>query len=84
MADRNSADIFGRIFRKLASEPNDTVNKRKFALWLWENCSEFDFTPEQLESYDALCSLGLARVGIDLDYPEDGEITLYGPEEGSY
>lgn len=82
MADRTSAEIFGEVFRKLGQTKNDTIDKRKFALWLWELQQRYDFSHEQMNCQEELVKLGLAtKMGIDPDYPEDSEIWLYGPEE---
>ena len=46
---------------------------------MWALRSEYDFSDYQMESDEALIKLGLARRGIDPDYSEDEETTLYDP-----
>ncbi|WP_126654107.1 hypothetical protein [Chryseobacterium aureum] len=75
MADRTSAEIFGIIFEKLASKP--TEDNKELAKELFEKCSDYDFSYSQMEIDDSLIILGLAKIGIDERYPEDGECIVY-------
>ncbi len=74
MADRTSAGIFSDIFVYLAKQKKPDI---KFAKKLWRDSKQFDFDNAQLECDDALIKLGLAKLGLSKEYPEDGEITLY-------
>jgi hypothetical protein len=78
MADRTSAGVFGDLFVYLAQQPQ-SPQRDAFALQMWKNTSDYDFSPYQMGADGALMVLGLARKGIDPDYPDDGEILLYGP-----
>ena len=46
----------------------------------WKMSREYDFSEYQMEADEALLKLGLARKGVDPDYPEDGDVMLYGPK----
>lgn len=75
MADRTSAGIFGKIFTLLADV---TPEKHKeLAQEFYEASREYDFSEYQMSCDEALIKLGLAKMGIDPDYPEDGEVILY-------
>jgi len=72
MADRNSAEIFGSVFTKLArvvndyDETNDTKRTvRRVARDLWGETVRYDFSCYQLECDDDLVLLGLARENDD-------------------
>jgi hypothetical protein len=80
MADRTSAALFGMLFKLLAEEP--TADRKLMArrVWCMKHEGGYDFSDRQMESDAALMALGLARKGINPDYPEDGEVVLYGPE----
>lgn len=75
MADRTSAGIYGNFFNILAKNPTD--ENKAIAAELWEGKNEFDFSAYQMYADDALIVLGLARMGIDPDYPNDGETIIY-------
>ena len=79
MADRTSAYIFGEIFRDIASMPALPIRSR-LAKEYWKMSREYDFSEYQMEADEALLKLGLARKGVDPDYPEDGDVMLYGPK----
>jgi hypothetical protein len=64
MADRNSAAIFGEVFKACAAEGE--AGKR-IAAKLWPMCNEFDFTDDQMDADEALLALGLARPVADRD-----------------
>ena len=78
MADRTSAEVFGMMFEFLAEDPRE--QHKAFARKLWEKSNHYDFNPYQMYCDDALVALGLARLGLDPDCPEEGEMMLYGPE----
>lgn len=80
MADRNSAEIFGRLFDYLAFYIG-TVDRKEFAKYLWTISEEYDFSPGQMECDEALLKLGLARK-VKTDKTTSGEIIDYGPGEG--
>lgn len=77
MADRTSAEIFGTVFEFLSEEP--TPANKKFARRLFDMAQNYDFNDYQMEADEALMALGLARRGVDPEYPEDGETIIYGP-----
>lgn len=79
MADRTSASLFCQVFELLASDP--TPQHVAFARTLWDHTYGYDFSPYQMECDEALQALGLARMGVDPQYPEDGPVMLYGPED---
>ena len=77
MADRTSAGVFAQFFEKAAKlglSKNDPLVR-----FMWKARLEYDFSDYQMESDDALIRLGLARRGIDPEYSEDEETTLYDP-----
>lgn len=76
MADRTSAGIFAEVFEFLAKEPE---KNKEAALHFWEKQRDYDFSPEQMCCDEALTKLGLCRRGIHPDWPDDGEVDLYGP-----
>lgn len=79
MGDRTSAGIFGDIFIYLASQPK-SPERDAFALEVWyQSQGNYDFSNDQMGADKALVELGLARRGLDTDYPDDGEVLLYGP-----
>lgn len=78
MADRTSAGLFGEIFAYLATQPQ-TPQRDAFALRCFQMTHEYDFSSYQMGADDALITLGLARRGVDPDYPDEGETLLYGP-----
>lgn len=75
MSDRTSAEIFGEAFRFLA-ETNDERAKQ-MARRFWSMTSSYDFSPSQMGCDDALIALGLARRGVDPEWPDDGEVVMY-------
>lgn len=78
MADRTSAGLFGYFFKMLARNPTD--EHKAMARELWPQTRGYDFANYQMDADEALITLGLAFRGIDPDYPEDGEVVIYGPE----
>lgn len=78
MSDHSSAELFGNIFNYLAKDPISD-EALKMAKWLWSATSGYDFSAYQMDCDEALIKLGLARKGINPEYPEDGETVLYGP-----
>jgi hypothetical protein len=78
VADRTSAALFGAFFARLSKNPDE--RNRELATWLLEQSRSYDFSECQMDADDDLIALGLARRGIDPDYPDEGETVLYGPE----
>jgi len=76
MSDRTSAALFGKIFRLLANNPTD--EHKTIAKEIWMSSGQFDFSFYQMDADDALIKLGLAKKGIDPDYPDDSEVVIYG------
>lgn len=81
MADRTSAELFAQIFEYLAKQPT-TEERDKFAEKMWGLTGNYDFNAYQIGEDEALMKLGLARRGVDPDYPDDGETVLYKGEPG--
>lgn len=79
MADRSAAELFSEIFKMLASDK--PIDRQKVARRFWELSGEYDFSHYQLYCDKALIKLGLARKGVDPQYPDDGKTILYGPVE---
>ena len=77
MADRTSARVFGKVFRLLAKKPTD--EHKAIATELWPETEEYDFSPDQMYCDDALKALGLAKMGVDPRWPDEGEVIIYGP-----
>jgi hypothetical protein len=75
MADRTSAALFGKIFSLLAKNPTD--EHKAIAKEIFSFTSEYDFNYYQMDADNELIILGLAKMGIDPDYPEDGEVVIY-------
>lgn len=75
MADRTSARLFGEIFQLLAENP--TEENKLIALKIYDKAGEYDFSWYQMDADESLVTLGLAKRGIDPDYPEEGETILY-------
>jgi hypothetical protein len=76
MADRSSQWIFAEVFTMIAKY----VPKKKqpeAAEAMWKLSMEFDFSPGDMEVDDILIGWGLAKKGVDKDYPDEGEITLF-------
>jgi hypothetical protein len=80
MSDRTAAALFKDIFEMLAQWPAGPM-RDDLARRLWKMQRDYDFSPDQMGCDDALAALDLARRGIDPDWPDDGEVWLYGPEE---
>lgn len=79
MADRTSAALFSTVFGFLAEHPDE--RNKVFAKRLWRETREYDFTSDQMSCDEDLIALGLAKLGIDPEYPEDGETVLYLDED---
>jgi hypothetical protein len=77
MADRNSAEIFGTLFEFISQDP--MIPRHELAEKLWSMAQQYDFSWCQMDCDAHLIKLGLAKVGIDPEYPEDGEGIIYGP-----
>jgi hypothetical protein len=81
MADRTSAHVAGEIFDLLAENPTEEIMRlaRKIYDIFTSNC---DFSDEQMGATEACLALGIARLGIRPEYPEDGEVALWPGEDG--
>jgi len=83
MSDRTSASIFGQLFCMLAEHKRagTTITPDAMARLVWRLKEEAgaDFSDSQMCADEELAALGLARLWVDPDWPEDGEIWLYGP-----
>ncbi len=79
MADRSSAELFGMFFEMLAEDP--TPEHRSMAHKIWPKTRQYDFSNDQMYCEEALEKLGLARKAVDPEYPNDGPVWTYGPEE---
>lgn len=58
MADRTSAEIFGRIFDMLAELPSQ--HNIETAAKIYNMAKDYDFNEYQMEADDSLIKLGLA------------------------
>ncbi len=76
MADRTSARLFGKIFELLAKNPTD--EHKAIAKEIFAETGDYDFSDYQMDADEPLIALGLAKKGIDPEYPEDGEVVIYG------
>lgn len=68
--------IMGRVFEMIAEEIPEARRKtvaRKF----WKMAGEIDFSDDEMECDKALIKLGLAKMAIDPNYPEDGLGVVY-------
>lgn len=81
MSDRSSAHIFGRVFELIDRHVPDEKKKRQ-ARHFWKLSLEYDFGPSDMYCDPALKRLGLARVGVDPSYPEEGKTVLYLGDDG--
>jgi len=75
MADRTSAGLFGKIFTLLAKNPSE--ENKKIAREIYKETLDYDFSMCQMYVDDELMLLGLAKIGIDPEYPEEGEVIIY-------
>lgn len=80
MANRTSAEIFGILFKMLAENP--TPEHEKMAMRVCKMSRNYDFTSSQMWADDACLALGVARRGIDPDYPDEGEAVLWPGDMG--
>lgn len=76
MADRTSAKIFGEVFKYLAGQ-EPSKGRDDFAAKMWDMSQEHDFSNYQMGCDKALIELGLAKMGVHPQWPEDGEVVLY-------
>lgn len=60
MADRNSAEILGFVFEKLAELPA-SKDRDRIASEILKKSEEYDFTENQMNADEALRKLGLRR-----------------------
>lgn len=81
MSDHSSAELFGMFFDMLAEDP--TPKHVAMAHKLWPRTKGYDFSDCQMCCEESLEKLGLARKGVNPEYPEDGEVWLYGPESAA-
>ncbi len=75
MADRTSAEVFGRIFNLLAVNPSN--EHRKLARQIMQISREYDFSPYQMYADEACRKLDIARHGVHPQSQQDGIVTLY-------
>lgn len=75
MADRTSAGLFGNIFNLLAENP--TQENKVIASKIYPMRKEYDLSDYQMYCDESLIKLGLARMGYDPEYPEEGEVIIY-------
>lgn len=80
MSDRSSAGIFAMVFKLLAKNPTseNKAEARKF----FKKSMEHDFSPYQMYADKACLALGIARKGVDPDYPDDGVRVLWPGDNG--
>lgn len=71
MADYNSADIFGNVFKILAENPekNKDIAKRIYSL-----ITEYDFHQDDMNAFESLEKLGLAH---KYEHPKYGIMNAY-------
>ena len=81
MADRTSAGLFSDMFEILEKYVPEGEQRDELARRFWDMTEGYDFSPYQMGCDDALLALGLAHLGVDPEYPQDGEVILYGPAE---
>lgn len=80
MADRTSAGLFAKLFELLAKNP--TEEHKEIAREMYNLTSEYDFSDYQMCADDACLTLGIARRGVNPEYPEHGVMTLWPGEDG--
>ncbi len=83
MADRTSAEIFGNVFTYLAKQ-KPSQERDDFALAMWKSSHGYDFSTYQMYVDEALTKLGLAKHGVDPEYPDDGETIFYAESDGKF
>lgn len=79
MADRTAAGLFHDVFNLVAEHVPESESRNEMAQRFWGLTRDYDFSPYQMYCDDALLTLGLARRGVDPEWPENGEQILYGP-----
>lgn len=80
MADRTSAELFGKVFEALAKAKAGTLTEKTIgdlAAEFWALTHDYDFSEYQMDCDDALIALGLARMVVDVRERDDIE---YGPK----
>ena len=80
MADRTSAGIFADLFKMLAQHPSP--EHKEVAQRIYEMSRNYDFSEYQMYADEACLILGVARMGMDPGYPEDGEVLLWPGRPG--
>ena len=81
MADRTSAGLFGTIFQLLAENPTDEY--KSIARKIYNLSHNYDFNQYQMDADEACVKLGIARMGINPYFPDEGKQTLW-PEDDGY
>lgn len=81
MADRTSAGIFGEILGMLAKNPTDEHKVMARKVFDMSQC--YDFGNCQMDADDACLALGIAREGVNSEYPEEGIVVLW-PRDAGY
>ena len=76
MADRTSAGLFADVFTILAEDP--TKENKKLAAKIFKLTDSYDFDYCQMECYEVLIKLDLARMKTD---QENEYEVIYGPIE---
>jgi hypothetical protein len=80
MADRTSAGLFGYIFGMLAEEP--TEKNKEIASKIFDKTGDYDFSYYQMYADEHCIKLGLAKMAVNPEYPEDGEVCIFKGESG--
>ncbi len=79
MGDTSGAELFGKIFRRLAKDPDD-ARRKSLVMFFWKEAREHDFYACEMDADAALKKLGLAKKGRN----EDGEITTLYRRDGRW
>lgn len=75
MSDRTSCEIFAQVLELLARDCSD--DHKVLAREVLKLSLQYDFSPCDMDADDAGIALGIARRGVDPQYPDDGEVTLW-------
>ena len=79
MADRTSAEIFGNIFDLLAENPTEGNKILAYRIY---DMNVYDFSDCQMGADKSCLVLGIAKMGINPEYPEDGIVVRWPGEDG--
>jgi len=79
VSDRTSASLFAEIFKVIAEHVPPGGERDALGSRMWALTQDYDFSSYQMYADASLLALGLARHGVDPDWPDDGEVVLYGP-----